>query len=56
MTRAGLGVAIGAIAHVLPERVMTNQAIIDAYGLRLTDRWVRENLSLIHISEPTRPY
>jgi 3-oxoacyl-[acyl-carrier-protein] synthase-3 len=46
VTRAGLGVAIGAIAHVLPERVMTNQAIIDAYGLRLTDRWVRENIGI----------
>jgi 3-oxoacyl-[acyl-carrier-protein] synthase-3 len=41
------GAKLAAVAHHLPVRVMTNQAIIDAHGLRLRDGWVRENVGIV---------
>jgi 3-oxoacyl-[acyl-carrier-protein] synthase-3 len=41
------GVKIAAVAHHLPARVMTNQAIIDEHRLRLKDAWVRENIGIV---------
>ncbi len=41
-----LGCRISAVAHHLPERRWTNQDVIDAYGLRLKDKWVRENIGV----------
>jgi len=37
---------ISAVAHHLPARVWSNQDIIDTYGLRLKDTWVRENIGV----------
>jgi 3-oxoacyl-[acyl-carrier-protein] synthase III len=40
------GVKVVAVAHHLPARVVTNQAIIDEHRLRLKDAWVRENIGI----------
>ena len=37
---------ISAVANHLPARVWSNQDIIDTYGLRLKDTWVRENIGV----------
>lgn len=45
-TPGGLGVKVAAVAHALPERVWTNQDLIDTHKLRLKDAWVRENIGI----------
>ena len=40
------GSKIRAVAHHVPERVWTNQDIIDTYELRLRDKWVRKNIGI----------
>ncbi len=42
----GIRCKISAIAHHLPQRVMTNQNIIDSYNLRLNSEWVRLNIGI----------
>ena len=54
----GLGVKIASVAHALPARVWTNQALIEQHGLRLKDAWVRENIGIEErrFCEPDRPW
>ena len=45
--------AVRGVGHYLPARIVPN-AEFEA-TLETSDEWIR-SLSLIHISEPTRPY
>jgi 3-oxoacyl-[acyl-carrier-protein] synthase-3 len=40
-------VTIAGIGSYAPERVVTNQELIDKYNLQTTDKWIRENLGIV---------
>ena len=52
-----MGVGKSSVAPYLNGRfVDMDQVIEDKIGMSITDFFAKEGLSLIHISEPTRPY